>query len=218
MLKKSEWLLQHGWGFDHTCWDTWRTHIPSQVSLLTPDRGYFKQNAVNSNSSYSTAISKYNVIITHSFGLHLIPETLFSNAHLLVILSGFKSFTSSSQQNLFSKMHSNLTHFHQKVLEKFYHNCGIPHYRNNLNPDIPLLQNDLLELQKSTFKETLIEKIPHILFIHGDADQIVPIQRSLDFQQLLPQSKIEILNGANHALPFTHAKVCCDLIMQAVSK
>ena len=42
---------------------------------------------------------------------------------------------------------------------------------------------------------------PKILLLHGDSDNLVPIEGGIDTKKLIPNAKMEILEGWGHDLP-----------------
>lgn len=50
------------------------------------------------------------------------------------------------------------------------------------------------------------------LIIHGEKDIAVPAHHATELNQLLTNSKLEIISGAGHALLWTHEEVLADII------
>ena len=70
------------------------------------------------------------IVVTHSFGLHLLPNRLIQAAHQLVIVGGFISFhpdepaARKRSKRIISLMLEKLSHDPQAVLQDFYRLCS----------------------------------------------------------------------------------------------
>jgi len=129
MNQIAEAIAYHGWGFDHTCWQFWKTACDRQgIVLRCFDRGYFGKSV---SPAFSPS-SAYKLILTHSYGLHLCPQEHLHQADLIVILSGFQSFHPSQptarrrSQLTLQQMIRQFEHSPQMVLETFWATCYHP--------------------------------------------------------------------------------------------
>ena len=62
--------------------------------------------------------------------------------------------------------------------------------------------------------DRLLPTVPHlpILFIHGDADQVAPIQPAMEFPSVHPFPGLRVIRGAGHHPFHTHTSLCMKLI------
>ena len=56
-----------------------------------------------------------------------------------------------------------------------------------------------------------VPRVP-ILLIHGDADQVAPVERTLAFPGLHPFPALQVIKGAGHHPFHTHTETCLELI------
>lgn len=231
MNSSSLWILQHGWGCNRSFWNRLQTFVPQDVELQVLDRGYFgdpislqmKKNAY-----------RRKVVVTHSFGLHLLPNPIFQNADVLVIFSGFSTFHASpmngEKESIVDRMLIRMEVDPLDVLARFQRNCFLPACLKSsaettgFLPDKSILQTrpsqinqtllieDLALLNRDKFDIKSIAHIPRIVIIHGEKDQIVPLTRVEELHRQLPRSKMIVVERAGHALPITHSKWCCEVI------
>lgn len=204
----SEWILQHGWGFTSNMWDIWKKFVPEQVKLHPLDRGYFKQALITDEFSQFTYDK---VLVVHSFGLHLAPERLMSQADFICIISGFKQFDKKNSLQLMKKRLQTepkdvLSSFYKKNLDKITYPIPIP-----ASIDSQLLYDDLKCLETSDLDISIIRE-KKILILHGANDAIVPLQKGEELHKLLPNSKMIVVEGGEHGLPISHASECCKMI------
>ena len=205
----NQWLLQHGWGFDRSFWHEWATQFPGQLA----DRGYF-------GSPMALQDNKCEYIVAHSLGLHLLPESVFSQAKVLILISSFASFheadPKSQTRTALNQMLFAMDKFPKFVLEKFYELCGCSQTVNN-QLNIELLKQDLELLNQVSFPLHLLKSIPKILLIHGKEDRIVSPKKSIDLHERLPNSRLELIPGAGHAVPLTHVSEVISLIQKELT-
>jgi len=62
--------------------------------------------------------------------------------------------------------------------------------------------------------DELLPTVPHvpILLIHGDSDQVAPIEHTLAFPGLHPFPALQVIRGAGHHPFHTHTETCLELI------
>jgi pimeloyl-[acyl-carrier protein] methyl ester esterase len=215
------WFLQHGWGFDSTCWNQWRNLIPENDVILTSDRGYFGDSVKIDCKDVTN--HRQIVVVTHSFGFHLVQEEFINKAHSLIIISGFDYFHPEDQRleqrsqmivkSMFSRIGSGRT---RDLLKEFYKNCYYPTHPdfkvpNECNDSV--LKNDLELLNKNRMMIENLKNPQKMLILHGDTDGIVDISKGRKLQKMLTGSDIKIKEKSGHSLPFTHPEWCIDQIL-----
>ncbi len=199
------WVFQHGWGFDATCWQAWMPIVPSQCEISLLDRGYFG-NKVELHGSP-------DVVVTHSFGLHLMPPEIYAQTKVLIILGGFLHLH-PKEEGKRSKVYltwlkKSLKSNPATALEQFYKDCGYSAAVPN-STNVSLLIEDLERLNHNVFDYTLIKSIPEITIFHGMHDKISKVEKAIELHSFLPHSRLVTFEKANHALPFTHALLCME--------
>lgn len=222
MSKNIRFYFQHGWAHVKEDWDEWKPRITPYGKGIFLDRGYFS-NAPPEMVTPPTETESI-VLITHSFGLHLLPQYLFSHASLVVIIGGFATFHPSEasankrSKRILDRMLKNLSSNPQQVLKEFFHNSYSPLPSPNIElldrPNISRLLSDLRDLDQQMFKLKLLENIPKIIILHGQQDQIIPMTKGLDLQNKLTNCKVNIISNAGHALPFTHIEECWAIVKE----
>lgn len=218
-MQEAEIVAFHGWGFDSSIWAGWKDLLEENTKLLVFERGYFgkpKQTPVFTGSE------RANVILTHSFGLHLCPEKLFRKADLVVICNGFIDFHPVAAQyrrrsKLIVKQMLNALQGHpEKVLKEFYKNTYKPDEPGSLpegEPERNLLYEDLERLNTHTFEVSLLKSVDNICILHGFEDAIVHRRKGRTlYDNYSRQGKYFELKLAGHALPFTHTEQCLQFI------
>jgi pimeloyl-ACP methyl ester carboxylesterase len=216
--KKINFLFQHGWGFDRSCWNKM---LPGEkrANLVFSDRGYFSPAAPQAKMPPEG----FEVIVCHSLGLHLVPDSLFARCRLLVLIACFQSFHGETAlEGKISTRHlrgmlQELEAAPLTVLQKFHQNCASPFSL----PDVKainqkLLLDDLHFLNRSRFDLDLIGAIPQILLLHGTKDRIVPLQRSRQIVESLNHAHLIEIENAGHGLLLTHPEKCWAPIRAAI--
>jgi pimeloyl-[acyl-carrier protein] methyl ester esterase len=218
MKRKIELILQHGWGFDKSCWRGWMPHLREnqdcEINIQTPDRGYFGPSTQVNPFSEANSVK---VVVAHSLGLHLVPVEILQSADLLVLAATFSHFHGGSrlEQKRSTKtvqlMHKRLFEAPMDVLNDFYSNCYHPlltsHMllmRNVGSLDTELLAADLELLDSNKFDTTKLQAVQKILLVHGSEDSVVPPSHSHELNEALPSSSLVLFEGAGHSLPLTH--------------
>lgn len=189
--------------------------------FFLPDRGYFGEPL---KAAFSNEPS-LRIVVTHSFGLFLVPNHILEKADLLVSISGFRQFHTSGREGKFSRRLINL------MLKKFINGsfdvtheframCGTDDKNGIVATDegIKRLADDLEILSNASLDLEYINKIPSVLIIQGAEDRIVWPERAEDLNASIPESSLVMVDGADHGLPFTHYDRCIDLIFDYIKE
>ena len=214
----------HGWGFAGHDWDKWKRTLSDYGKFQAFDRGYFQdpQSVRLSNDRSPT------VLISHSFGLHLIGNSQLEQANLLVITGGFLHFHPYAAQYkrrsrlILQEMINNMEVNPEEVLQKFYQNCYAPQENPDRNLEMidhQLLLDDLQALHNSQIDTEMLKKADKICILHGSNDHIVPNKKGREIYSRLPdQTKYFEIKGAGHALPFTHGEQCLEFLLPEITQ
>lgn len=220
-------MAYHGWGFDQTCWQAWKDRLAqSGIRLTLFDRGYFHTPVSpafgDQGQDDRQGHRVQRMVWTHSFGLHLCPIAHLQQADLLVIFSGFQDFHPAPEslrrrsQQMLDRMLQQFRQQPQTVLQNFKSKCYQPqswHGDEHLAANLELLAADLEHLGSSVLAIDRLQEIPQVLILHGTADRIVSPQKGRAWAEKLPSnSQYFEIEGAGHALPFTHVSHCWSLI------
>ncbi len=203
-------FFQHGWGFDKNTWKEWLPYCPYEA--IVADRGYF--------SSPQEPTQNSDVVITHSLGLHLLPQSRLENCTLLVLISSFQEFHPTAlkqrrvSQHTLLKMQEMLQNKEPSVLLRFYQRCGLPIKELPNSIEWSALQQDLQYLNALRLDIKRLKHIPQVVILHGGKDAIVSVEKSEELSCSLPGSKLIKIPGAGHALPMTHRKMCWNAILK----
>ncbi|MFP4347791.1 MAG: alpha/beta hydrolase family protein [Thermodesulfobacteriota bacterium] len=63
---------------------------------------------------------------------------------------------------------------------------------------LELKENFFTDLQKYDLRETVRNFNPPLLVVHGDQDEIIPVENAREVESLNPDVDVEIVSGANH--------------------
>lgn len=217
-MKVTEIITYHGWGFDSRIWQALETGSSGQAEWHHFDRGYFGEDRKPAFSGRDVD----KVVITHSFGLHMCPDSVMAEADLLVVFSGFLSFHPAAAQfrrrskQVVSEMISQFESDPEKVLNVFYRNVFHPQKVYDL-PDSPmdadLLLKDLRLLDEQERAMPPVSEQARVLIFHGSDDAIVPKGKGRTlYEQFGEQARYFEIRQAGHALPVTEASRCWQLI------
>lgn len=207
-------IFQHGWAFDKRCWAEWIKNAPPDLKVSPLDRGYFGQPETADFSSDES----YKILISHSFGLFLLPEYLLKKADMLVSISGFREFHTTGREGKFSKRLVNLMlkrfgNGSFDVTKEFRSMCGAESDEITATEDgIIKLEQDLKRLSTSALDVELFKSIPYVMLLQGTDDRIVWPERAEDLNASIPGSKLVMVDGAGHGLPFTHYEKCLEIV------
>ena len=64
--------------------------------------------------------------------------------------------------------------------------------------DLELKENFFTDLQKFNLRETVQIFEPPLLVVHGDQDEIIPVENAQEVRHLNPHADVEIVTGADH--------------------
>ena len=205
----------HGWAFTGDDWEKWEKELSQYGVFQAYNRGYFG----NPREIDLAAEPKKTVLISHSFGLHMLNEKLVNRADLLVIISGFLQFHPYAAQYkrrsrlILQEMINNLEVNPEKVLREFYENCYAPQKapdRDVSDLNHQLLLDDLRSLHTSELNPGKLKKADKICILHGSEDHIVPKKKGREiYTQLQHKAQYFEIKGAGHALPFAENKRQC---------
>ncbi len=221
MSRNLEAIAYHGWGFDQSCWSDWKDLFARRkIHLETFDRGYF---GLAQSPVFTEDCDQ--ILLTHSYGLHLCPIEQLRQTKLLVIISSFIDFhlhherDKRRSQRVLQQMIQDCRQYPETVLTNFKIRCDsllANPISSGLNID--LLVEDLQDLSVSCLNTQDLKQVPHILILHGAADRIVPCLKGQEMLENLQNhatsSEINYfeIEGAGHALPFSHSKECWQIV------
>lgn len=181
------------------------------------DRGYFGPPVFASFSEKKS----FKILVTHSFGLFLLPIYLMEEADLLVSISGFREFHTTGREGKFSKRLVNLmlkrfVSGSFDVTGEFRKMCGADDsFGIRATEDgIRMLSEDLDRLSSTCLDVENLEKIPDVLLLQGTEDKIVWPERAEDLHASIPGSRLVMVEGAGHGLPFTHHDECLKIVLE----
>lgn len=210
-------IAYHGWGFDSNCWRPWQQWIVQQGGQFQAfDRGYFGAAVQPQFTS-----SEPKIILAHSYGLHLCPIEQLKQADSLIIFGSFVSFHPEASrlkrrsQQMVQQMIDRFSVDPVLVLQNFCRKCYQPQPAPETIPDmhdVDQLQQDLKALNQAELDLSWNSKDKSIIILQGSEDRIVATTQGKQLAEQIPQSQYREVNGAGHALPFTHAAECQALV------
>ncbi len=215
-MGKAHIIAYHGWGFASDDWRPWEEYLPEEAELSLFDRGYF---GMPSEPDFRDGCRR--ILLTHSYGLHLVPESQFAKADLLVIIGGFCSFHPEGRAGVRSRrvlrrMVRRFDEHPERVLKEFYRNTWHPASPPERNP-VPmkeeLLANDLARLGRSSCNPDLLSQAGSVCMFHGAGDIIVPPEQGRKLSRKLgDRCRFYVVEEGGHAIPFSHAEICAKLV------
>lgn len=133
-------------------------------------------------------------------GLHWVPKMLFAQLDVLVLISSFLHWPKPAAAR---RLRRALQRDPQAALGAFYRDSGfVDPERVATNPS--QLDTDLAALEQLRFDPKHLEAIPRVIVVHGSEDQVVPLEQT----KHIPATERLLVQGAAHALPFTHTELC----------
>jgi pimeloyl-[acyl-carrier protein] methyl ester esterase len=220
---RAEAIAYHGWGFDRHCWRDWQVALAAQeIDLQCTDQGYF-----GAPLSWSFKTDAPKLLLAHSFGLHHITQEQLAMAEGLVIFAGFLTFhpSSSPQHDLsvaaLTTLQENFQQQPALSLAAFRQQCFRPQsdpfeLPQRLHPE--RLSTDLAQLHSHPLNVAAVRQVPHILWLQGRLDRIVPLSVGQQLFQALPQATGQELPRSGHGFPFTETQLCLDQIFGWLSR
>jgi pimeloyl-[acyl-carrier protein] methyl ester esterase len=205
-MKISEVHFYHGWGFNADLWKNW-VRMASFSRYHLYDRGY-TGNPHGSQNFRSD--SEIRILVSHSFGLHFIPEDVIRQAGLVVIIGGFEQFHAEGARTSRKRLARMIHRFSEmplSVMTDFYTNCMYPEKKIVGRPGLlklDLLEDDLRLLNESRLLTLDALRDKPVLLFHGREDIIVPSVQSVALHSLLPGSRLIEIARAGHMIPLTH--------------
>jgi hypothetical protein len=217
---------QHGWGYDWRTYASWSPALPAQWQLTLKNRGYFKESSEKIIAPLkSPRQNARQILVCHSFGLHLLESDEIKKSDLLVIISSFANFhlnDNPQSKKAIKRMIMRLTCDPHSMLQDFYAACTgetagsaspLPEqFMENCN--LELLITDLKKLDHAQVDLNKIDAAKSILILHGGKDAIVPVEAAKQLHERLTGSALSINQDAGHALPLTHPQWCLEQIFK----
>lgn len=222
-MAKCQCVAFHGWGFDRHIWQPWSVYLSEFGSFQKYDRGYF-------NNPKAVQIEKDSplVLITHSYGLHWLDESMLEQADLLIVTCGFLYFHPYAAQykrrsrQIVQEMINQLEVYPQRVLRKFYENSFAPQESPKIDfsdIDHQLLIDDLKQLQEAEIEVQKLKKVAKVCILHGSNDHVVTNKKGRQiYNQLQEHSQYFEIKNAGHALPKTHYRQCLEFITPEIER
>ena len=190
-------LAMHGWAGHASAWSHWRNCFEQRgATWNSADQGYGGGEPVPKAWVQDPA---RKVLIAHSLGLHLLPESVLEQATAAVLLGSFSAFVPDGRAGravavALQGMQAALgTDQELPMLERFLDKGASPHPRSAL-PPTPLLQG-LTVLGRQRLQQDLdllahCQTLPRgwprnipVLVVQGERDAVVPAasaQRLID--------------------------------------
>ncbi|TYT74648.1 alpha/beta fold hydrolase [Desulfobotulus mexicanus] len=211
-------LCVHGWAQSPDFWAPLRAFIEKPEALCLLDRGYFGSQHLPSLPQHAGVKG----IITHSFGLHLVPEIWLKQADFIIIVSGFNSFLPEERsrrrrsERILYLMQKKLKENPEALVALFRSLCGQKENIRSGSVNTALMAEDLQNLAHSRLDLDLFMKIPVIHIIHGRKDKVVDVSRAEELQAALPHARLHIVDDGDHGIPLTHAGILAELLACAI--
>lgn len=212
---ESSLLLIHGWAQSLAFWSPLFHLLTPSADLMHFDRGYFGSPV----SPFFPSEKKGRVgILTHSFGLHLVPDVWLERADFGVFVSGFDTFLPQDakkrrrSERILHRMDKKLRESPQELVALFRSLCGQEGPWSSPVCHGELLQRDLARLASEGLDLGRVGKIPEIHLVHGTLDRVVDLSRAEDLKEKLPHARLHVLENADHGLPLTHAQELARLL------
>lgn len=211
-------IAYHGWGFDRDFWRPMQEQVDESVQWRNFDRGYFGEP----QHPVLDSASDISVILTHSFGFHLCDDEALKKADLVAICSGFLTFHPKAAQFrrrsklVLNEMIKQFDTQPENVLKTFYHNVFHPDRSYELPKsdfNQSLLLRDLKKLDKAERSFPSLKKSAKVCIFQGSDDAIVPKQKGRAlYEKFGEQAQYYEIKNCGHALPYTHAEKCWNII------
>jgi pimeloyl-[acyl-carrier protein] methyl ester esterase len=219
-------LIFPGWAMP----DTLFRQLPDfqTADTVIADYGFFRQDASNSDFvslSYSLVNDlEHGLLYAHSMGTMLALKLALkypAKIRALILFAPFARFSKADNydcgraQDDIKIMKRQLERKPEQLLKSFYRSVFSPEKSNLTLPDylnMDLLQDGLDFLMESDCRDFLAELNIPVLILQGDEDLISGVEMAAYLEDNLPNTVVENIPGAGHALPFTHYRDCSSQI------
>ncbi|MCW7754172.1 alpha/beta hydrolase [Desulfobotulus sp. H1] len=213
-------LCVHGWAQSPDFWAPLGVVLEKPEALCLLDRGYFGSPCLPS----LPRDAGIKGIVTHSFGLHLIPDVWLKQADFIVIVAGFNSFLPADRsrrrrsERILYLMQKKLKENPEALVALFRRLCGQKENLRSGFVNTALMAEDLQNLAHSRLDLDLFLKIPVIHIIHGRQDKVVDASRAEELQAALPHARLHMVEDGDHGIPLTHAEMLGELAACAIGE
>ena len=219
-----------GWGFSKSSLkDIW----PNSISLTCED--LFNEDSISPMFALKDAVDSFNkkpcTMIGWSLGgLLALDYCAIHGDHKpnLILLSPTTNFKYENEENFedLSELQTNMGFDRAKTLNRFYLNLLGTNTkdRTEIFNSINKYRSDSEELSTSALQHALnylkvrniSEKIEGLknscLIIHGEKDNLIPLEHSKLILKALPNSTLKIIPNASHMLPYENKVEIVDLV------
>ena len=227
-------MLKHiifpGWAVPCECYETL---LPDSIA----DYGFFKYPEnfnteyidaplakITENESISSLLPEEDILLTaHSLGSLPAIRAASGSDYIkaLVLIGGFAKFT-SSENYPYGKPEAGINMMQgmmglsaSMVLARFYKEMTRPsdfRVPDKYKTDNSLLKQGLEYLKSCDLRSVLPDIDIPVIIIHGADDAIVDYRLAEYLHEHISNSSLHIIEGAGHALPFTHSEECLKII------
>lgn len=215
-------LAFHGWAFSADDWSDWvKLADADSVTFNAFERGYFGSPSVPVFRSRHSP----KILVTHSWGLFMVPTSLFEQADLLVIINGFVSLTNEKilgeltagrLRRQLRAMLLKLKKDPESLLDDFYRTCfNDPSLScKRTIKDLKQLENDLQAMNNRSWSGTEASANLETILMHSGEDTILHSSRTASLKDYFEVRSDHLFPHSSHALPFEEADRCFSLIKE----
>jgi len=198
-------ITQHGWGLNKHFWDDYKVNfLNNNWHWQDNERGYFSINNYQANWIKSDSKKEIRMTLCHSYGFHLIQQTILREATHIVLINSFNNFLPESNKRKF--ILRSLKRMETKIikdgptemLKEFIHRSFMPNDINNSFKKIfykslesvnkTLLLNDLKQLYINRDFPLFLKKDCKIIFIKSENDLILDNESNNNFLDFLDKT------------------------------
>ena len=208
-MKKINFFFIHGWGFDSSFWSPVTTSFKKKYSYSISlfDLGFFGKERLN----IKVEKGNINIFILHSYGLNWFLKQSY-NADFIINFSGSPIFIDPKIENIFlkKKLERMIFMFEKtpkKVLEEFYHRCGLKSFSCN-KTESHFNKKKMLCVLNNLLKDDLRDKVNNfecpMLSIYLKGDKILNYRQFDNYFFDKKHKDFLILNKQYHAFPFLY--------------
>ena len=203
----------NGWGFESNFWKPTCDLLNFKDIISSAE--ILDKNSLNNEAPKKNPMN--TIFITHSMGLNFFLEMKVDCLALINFFSapnflGFQKNFEKSKKS-FDLMLNKFEIEPEKVLRKFFYNCGLhDNYFPEKKIDYKKLKNQLIKLKNDDLVNKFKSLNFKVLSFLSKNDKI--FQPSLEKFNLLVSKKhtIKFITGANHAYPLNQPKLTAKLI------